>query len=103
MVSFAVGCGGFGGPRTGKHIVPCINKPNRKPDLSIQETTCVDQAALYRLSGDLNPLHIDENMAAIRGYPKPILHGLCTLGFSARIVLTAFAESDSTLFKALKV
>lgn len=102
-MSFAVGCGGFGGPRTGKLIIPCANKPNRQADLSIEESTSVDQAALYRLSGDLNPLHIDSNMAAISGHPRPILHGLCTLGFSVRIILAAYAENDSNLFKALKV
>lgn len=50
-VCFAVGVGGFGGPRSGNKIVQCLPKPNRKPDLSLAEKTSVDQAALYRLSG----------------------------------------------------
>lgn len=51
VVSFAVGCGGFGGPRASKHAVPCAKRPNRTPDKTVQEKTSTDQAALYRLSG----------------------------------------------------
>ncbi|KAF2897650.1 hypothetical protein ILUMI_08517 [Ignelater luminosus] len=102
IVAFAVGAGNFGGPRTGTKIVPCVPKPNRKPDISATHVTNVDQAALYRLSGDYNPLHIDPNLAAIAGYKVPILHGLCTLGISVRLVLSVYANYDSTLFKAVK-
>jgi 3-hydroxyacyl-CoA dehydrogenase/3a,7a,12a-trihydroxy-5b-cholest-24-enoyl-CoA hydratase len=101
-VTFAVGAGNFGGPRTGTKIVPCQPKPNRKPDISISEKTSVDQAALYRLSGDSNPLHIDPNMAMVAGFKQPILHGLCSLGFSVRMLLRAYADGDSTLVKACK-
>lgn len=61
------------------------------------------QAALYRLSGDYNPLHMDENLATMAGFSEPILHGLCSLGFSARHVLQTFAGGDPDLLKALKV
>ncbi|XP_063905915.1 peroxisomal multifunctional enzyme type 2 [Zophobas morio] len=101
-VTFVVGAGNFGGPRTGTKIVPCQSKPSRQPDVSISEKTSVDQAALYRLSGDRNPLHIDPNMALVAGFKEPILHGLCTLGFSVRILVRAFAGGDSSLVKAVK-
>ncbi|XP_032676560.1 peroxisomal multifunctional enzyme type 2 [Odontomachus brunneus] len=100
---FVVGAGGFQGKRTSPHIIPLINPPTRKPDMSVTQQTNIDQAALYRLSGDLNPLHIDNNIAAMAGYERPILHGLCSLGFSARHVLQAYAGGDPNLFKSIKV
>lgn len=102
IVTFAVGAGGFGGPRTGTKIIPCRPKPKRSPDASISQKTSLDQAALYRLTGDRNPLHIDPNIAPLAGFEKPILHGLCSLGFSVRVVLQTYADHDSTLFKACK-
>lgn len=58
---------------------------------------------IFRLSGDLNPLHIDPNFAKLAGYDIPIIHGLCTLGVSVRAVLATYASNDVSLFKALKV
>ncbi|XP_057653667.1 peroxisomal multifunctional enzyme type 2-like isoform X1 [Diorhabda carinulata] len=101
-VSFVVGAGKFGGPRTGTKAVPCQPKPNRNPDATVSHKTTVDQAAIYRLTGDINPLHIDPEIAKIAGYDKPILHGLCSLGISVRLVLATFASHDSSLFKAVK-
>ncbi|XP_030379354.1 peroxisomal multifunctional enzyme type 2 [Scaptodrosophila lebanonensis] len=101
---FVVGAGKFGGkkePITG--VVPLGVTPKRSPDSSIQYTTSLDQAALYRLSGDLNPLHIDPNFARVAGFKTPILHGLCSLGFSVRAVLAKYADNNSSLFKAIKV
>lgn len=56
----------------------------------------------YRLSGDLNPLHIDDNFAKLGGQPSAILHGLCTLGYSVRAVLQQYTNNDSIQFKAVK-
>lgn len=98
-----MGAGNFGGPRTGTKAIPCQPKPSRAPDMSLSEKTNIDQAALYRLSGDRNPLHIDANMAMVAGFKQPILHGLCTLGFSVRLLVRAYAGGDSSLAKACKV
>uniref|UniRef100_A0A6M2DT55 Peroxisomal multifunctional enzyme type 2 n=1 Tax=Xenopsylla cheopis TaxID=163159 RepID=A0A6M2DT55_XENCH len=101
--TFVVGAGGFGGKKDTNVAVACVPAPKRAPDAIMNLKTSVDQAALYRLSGDLNPLHIDPNMALVSGFKQPILHGLCTLGFSVRAVLKQFADNNAALFKAVKV
>ncbi|XP_036884893.1 peroxisomal multifunctional enzyme type 2 [Sturnira hondurensis] len=100
---FVVGSGGFGGKRTSDKVKEAVAIPNRHPDAVVRDTTSLNQAALYRLSGDWNPLHIDPNFASLGGFSKPILHGLCTFGFSARHVLQQFADNDVSRFKAIKV
>lgn len=100
---FIVGAGGFQGKRTSSHVIPTVDPPNRTPDASLTQKTTTDQAALYRLNGDINPLHIDASIASLAGYKRPILHGLCSLGFSTRHVLHTYANGDPTLFKAIKV
>ncbi|KAI0649268.1 multifunctional beta-oxidation protein [Trametes meyenii] len=98
---FIRGSGGFGGKRAGKDRGPATaeNKPpQRKPDAVIEEKTLPVQAALYRLSGDLNPLHILPEFAAVGGFDRPILHGLCSMGISGKHVLKTFGE-----FKDIKV
>lgn len=100
---FVVGSGGFGGKRTSEKLKAAVAVPKRPPDAVLRDPTSLNQAALYRLSGDWNPLHIDPNFASIAGFEKPILHGLCTFGFSARHVLQQFADNDVSRFKAIKV
>ncbi|KAM6301629.1 LOW QUALITY PROTEIN: peroxisomal multifunctional enzyme type 2 [Podargus strigoides] len=100
---FFVGAGGFGGKRTSEKAKVTVNPPRRPPDAVISDVTTADQAALYRLSGDWNPLHVDPSFAALGGFEKPILHGLCSFGFAARNVLKQFANNDVNRFKAIKV
>lgn len=90
--TFARGDGGFGGPSEG---APEPHKvPERKPDLSVDFTTRPDQALLYRLNGDRNPLHSDPDVAKRAGFERPILHGLCTYGITCRAVLQAITGFD---------
>ncbi|NWS70930.1 DHB4 enzyme, partial [Crotophaga sulcirostris] len=103
FVLFCIGAGGFGGKRTSEKAKVTVNPPNRPPDAVVSDITTVDQAALYRLSGDWNPLHVDPTFAALGGFKKPILHGLCSFGFAARNVLKQFANNDVNRFKAIKV
>ncbi|XP_035494587.2 peroxisomal multifunctional enzyme type 2 [Scophthalmus maximus] len=100
---FVVGAGGFGGKRTSEKAKAALPAPQRAPDAVVIDSTTRDQAALYRLSGDWNPLHIDPSIAAIGGFKAPILHGLCSFGFAARHVLKQFADNDPSRFKAVKV
>ena len=98
---FARGEGGFGGERgpSGPRNVP----PDRKPDRSIAMKTLPQQALLYRLSGDMNPLHADPSFAKMAGYYRPILHGLCTFGHAGRAVLQAFCDNDPARMKSFEV
>jgi acyl dehydratase len=89
---FARGDGGFGGPSEGQPEPHQI--PTRKPDLSVDISTREDQALLYRLNGDRNPLHSDPESARKSGFPRPILHGLCTYGITCRAVLQAITGYD---------
>lgn len=76
--------------------------PARKPDAIVTQKIPLNQAALYRLSGDYNPLHIDYSFAQMGGFPKPILHGLSTFGHAAHHVLREFADNDPRRFKAMR-
>lgn len=99
--TFARGDGNFGGPSEGApepHEVP-----TRAPDLSVDIATKPDQALIYRLSGDRNPLHSDPRIAAAAGFPRPILHGLCTYGITCRAVLQAYCGFDPARIKSHQV
>ena len=95
---FARGDGGFGGPADGEekpHVAP-----ERAPDLSLDFPTRPDQALIYRLSGDRNPLHADPAFAKMVGFPRPILHGLCTYGITCRAVMQAYTDFDPAPIKS---
>jgi acyl dehydratase len=92
--TFARGDGGFGGPAGSGPQPHAI--PERKPDATATLATRRDQALLYRLSGDRNPLHADPELAKRVGFPAPILHGLCTYGTACRAILQTVAAYDHT-------
>ena len=70
--------------------------PQRPPDAISEQKTTPNQAFLYRLSGDVNPLHVDPDMSAMGGFEVPILHGLCTYGTTARAVYETYHPDDVT-------
>jgi acyl dehydratase len=90
---FVRGEGGFGGER-GPEAVKADPPAGKAPDFEVVEETSREQALLYRLSGDLNPLHADPNMAKLGGFDRPILHGLCTFGFAGRALLKGACDGD---------
>ncbi|WP_024512878.1 MaoC/PaaZ C-terminal domain-containing protein [Bradyrhizobium sp. ARR65] len=98
---FARGDGGFGGPSEGMpepHQVP-----RRVPDKSVDFAIRPDQALIYRLCGDRNPLHSDPEFANRAGFPRPILHGMCTYGLTCRAVLQTYADYDPSAFRRHRV
>lgn len=97
---FIVGEGGWGGDRGPSAKVNVA--PDTDPDLSITYQTRADQALLYRLSGDRNPLHSDKQFSDVGGFPKPILHGLCTYGFTGRALLAGLCHNDPSRFRAME-
>ena len=87
--------GGFGGsppPVRSRHRMP-----NRVPDMTAEIPTRADQALLFRLAGDLNPLHSDPDAAARAGFDRPILHGRCTFGIACHAILRTVCDYDFTL------
>jgi acyl dehydratase len=97
---FIRGEGGWGGDRgpSGAKNVP----PERDPDHVVTYETSRDQAFVYRLSGDRNPLHTDPSFAAMGGFDTPILHGLCTYGFTGRALLHTLCDSDPANFRHIE-
>ena len=95
---FCRGEGGWGGDRGPSEK---ILFPNRTPDRQVSYTTREDQALTYRLSGDRNPLHSDPPFSAMGGFEKPILHGLCTYGFTGRGLLNELCDGEAGRFKSM--
>jgi acyl dehydratase len=99
--TFARGDGGFGGPAEG--APEPHPTPSRLHDALCALTTRPDQALIYRLSGDRNPLHSDPSIAKMAGFPRPILHGLCSYGVACRAVLQTYADYDPARIKHFDV
>ncbi len=95
---FIAGEGGWGGERgpSSDWVLP-----DREPDHTLGYDTRTDQALLYRLNGDRNPLHSDPSFSKMAGFDTPILHGLCTFGFTGRALLHALCGSDSDRFGSM--
>ena len=102
FAAFIRGEGGFGESR-GPEIPDPPKMPDRAPDHEVTYATRADQALLYRLSGDRNPLHSDPTIAKFAGFDKPILHGLCTYGFTGRALLHQLCGSDVAKFGSMDV
>ncbi|RLU01721.1 MAG: 3-alpha,7-alpha,12-alpha-trihydroxy-5-beta-cholest-24-enoyl-CoA hydratase [Ketobacter sp.] len=96
---FIRGAGGFGGERGATRQI--LQQPEREPDWVVEDITREEQAALYRLTGDRNPIHIDPNFAKFGGFEKPFLHGLCTYGFAGRAALSALCGGDPARFVSM--
>jgi acyl dehydratase len=99
MTAFFRGEGDFGGER-GPAVT--FELPDRKADHEVTYQTRIDQALTYRLSGDRNPLHSDPTFAKMGGFDRPILHGLCTYGFTGRALLHTLCGSDPSRFKSME-
>lgn len=100
-VAFIRNSGGFGGGRKPSYrgaATAANNPPSRSPDKVVEEKTSEDLAALYRLMGDYNPLHIDPAFSKVGGFETPILHGLATFGISGKHVYQAYGP-----YKSIKV
>jgi acyl dehydratase len=93
------GEGGFGGERG---ATAAWQAPQREPDVTVRYPTRPDQALLYRLSGDRNPLHSDPWFAGKAGLDRPILHGLCTYGFAGRALLHEVCGGDPEVFGSME-
>ncbi|MFD7504756.1 MaoC/PaaZ C-terminal domain-containing protein [Streptomyces sp. NPDC059850] len=88
---FVRGEGGFGGERGPSER---LETPAREPDRTVERAIREDQALLYRLSGDWNPLHADPGFAKVAGFEKPILHGLCSYGMVLKAVVDTELGGD---------
>lgn len=96
--AFLGGAGGFGGERGPSSA---WSAPDREPDLTIDIATRPDQALLYRLTGDRNPLHSDPAFAARGGFPRPILHGMCTYGYATRLLVNELGDGDAGRLRSM--
>ncbi|MCQ8773501.1 MaoC/PaaZ C-terminal domain-containing protein [Streptomyces telluris] len=96
---FVKGEGGFGGERGASTR---LEAPVRAPDATVERPVREDQALLYRLSGDWNPLHADPEFAKLAGYDRPILHGLCSYGIALKAVVDTALAGDVTRVRAYR-
>ncbi len=94
MIAFVRGEGGFGGEAGPS--AERVRTPDRDPDAVVETPTLPQQALLYRLSGDVNPLHADPAFAAVGGFDRPILHGLCTYGMACKAAVQSVLDGDTT-------
>ena len=99
--AFIRGEGGWGGDR-GPSGTERPTAPERAPDHVVTYQTGIDQALIYRLSGDRNPLHSDPSFAAAAGFDRPILHGLCTYGYTGRALLRELCANDPARFRSME-
>ena len=100
-MTFCRGDGGFGGPS--RPAVPAPAMPERTPDSIVSLSTLPQAALIYRLSGDLNPLHADPKIAASAGFARPILHGLATFGVACHAILRACCEYQPARLRSIGV
>ena len=99
MSLFARGAGGFGGERgPGSRWTA----PNGEPDARFCLVSRPEQALLYRLTGDRNPLHSDPAFASRGGFDRPILHGMCTYGYVGRLLFERFCDCETALFASMQ-
>ena len=103
QTTFCRADGGFGGPRQRKDAKPPHAMPDRAPDVVCDLPTRPEMALIYRLSGDINPLHCEPEFARSAGFPRPILHGLATMGVASHAVLKTVCGYDPARIKAMSV
>ena len=92
--------GRFGGPRPPRSTR--VSLPDRAPDFETRERVPENQALLYRLNGDYNPLHADPGFAAEVGFERPIVHGLCTFGYAGRAVVLHTCGGDPDRLRSIR-
>jgi len=95
---FIRGEGGFGGDRGPAAVKIDVDRP---ADHTVTYQTRIDQALIYRLNGDRNPLHSDPSFAKSGGFDRPILHGMCTFGFTGRALLRVLCDNDPSRFVSM--
>ncbi|KAK8989083.1 hypothetical protein V6N11_030451 [Hibiscus sabdariffa] len=108
LSAFLRGAGGFSDPSQPftyrdypANQLSAIRVPEGPPYAVFEDCTQPSQALLYRLSGDYNPLHSDPMFAEVAGFPRPILHGLCTLGFAVRAIIKRICRGDPDIIKTI--
>lgn len=95
------GEGGFGGERP-PQLLRTKPPADKDPAIRVEVPTALNQALLYRLNGDINPIHSHPETAEAAGFSRPILHGLCFYGIAARVVLKALAGDEPARFKSFE-